>query len=136
MQSKSSLYSLIGCVLFALLVEMTCGEEATGRDQSELITIFMCGDVMTGRGIDQVLPHPSDPRIYEPYVRDARGYVELAENVSGLIPRPVSFSYIWGDALDEWERVAPDVRIINLETSVTTSNDYWQGKGINYRMHP
>jgi hypothetical protein len=23
-----------------------------------LIKIFMCGDVMTGRGIDQVLPHP------------------------------------------------------------------------------
>jgi hypothetical protein len=22
------------------------------------ITIFMAGDVMTGRGIDQVLPHP------------------------------------------------------------------------------
>jgi poly-gamma-glutamate synthesis protein (capsule biosynthesis protein) len=29
-----------------------------------------------------------------------------------------------------------DVRIINLETSVTTSNEYEGGKGINYRMHP
>jgi poly-gamma-glutamate capsule biosynthesis protein CapA/YwtB (metallophosphatase superfamily) len=34
------------------------------------------------------------------------------------------------------DRVAPDIRIINLETSVTKSNDYWKGKGINYRMHP
>jgi poly-gamma-glutamate capsule biosynthesis protein CapA/YwtB (metallophosphatase superfamily) len=136
MQSKTFLYGLIGCILFALLAEIAFGEEVTGRDQSKLITIFMCGDVMTGRGIDQVLPHPSDPRIYEPYVRDARGYVELAEKATGPISHPVSFAYIWGDALDEWERMSPDVRIINLETSVTTSNDYWKGKGINYRMHP
>jgi poly-gamma-glutamate capsule biosynthesis protein CapA/YwtB (metallophosphatase superfamily) len=30
----------------------------------------------------------------------------------------------------------PDARVINLETSVTRSDDYWRGKGINYRMHP
>ena len=34
------------------------------------------------------------------------------------------------------QRVQPDVKIINLETSITKSNDYWKGKGINYRMHP
>lgn len=101
-----------------------------------LIKIFMCGDVMTGRGIDQVLPHPSNPVIYEPYVRDARKYVELAEKTNGPIPQPVSFSYIWGDAVEELERRAPDLRIINLETSIAKSNGYWKGKGINYRMHP
>jgi len=100
------------------------------------ITIFMCGDVMTGRGIDQVLPCPGDPRIHEPYVRDARRYVELAERVNGPLPQAADFAHIWGDALDILERMAPDVRIINLETSITTSDDYWQGKGINYRMHP
>jgi poly-gamma-glutamate synthesis protein (capsule biosynthesis protein) len=31
---------------------------------------------------------------------------------------------------------APDVRLINLETSVTTSDDFAAGKGIHYRMHP
>jgi hypothetical protein len=31
---------------------------------------------------------------------------------------------------------APDARIINLETAVTTSPQAWLGKGINYRMHP
>jgi poly-gamma-glutamate synthesis protein (capsule biosynthesis protein) len=103
---------------------------------SDFITMFMCGDVMTGRGIDQVLPHPSDPAIYESYMRSARGYVELAEKVNGPIPQPVSFSYIWGEALGELERVAPDLRILNLETSVTRSNDYWKSKGINYRMNP
>ncbi|MGD0845506.1 MAG: CapA family protein, partial [Geobacteraceae bacterium] len=83
------------------------------------ITIFVCGDVMTGRGIDQVLPYPCLPQIYEPYVQDARRYFELAEETNGHIPQPADFSYIWGDALDILQRMTPDVRIINLETSVT-----------------
>lgn len=104
--------------------------------QDKYITLFLCGDVMTGRGIDQVLPHPGDPRLYEPYVHNANEYVALAEQTNGPIPKPVDFSYIWGDSLAELERMAPDVRIINLETSITKSNYYWKGKGINYRMHP
>ena len=104
--------------------------------KDRLITIFLGGDVMTGRGIDQILPHPSTPFIPEVYLQDAREYVRLAEEVNGSIPTLVSFGYIWGDALDEWEQVAPDVKLINLETSITKSNDYWQGKGINYRMNP
>ncbi|MGM0541348.1 MAG: CapA family protein [Pseudomonadota bacterium] len=100
------------------------------------IKIFLCGDVMTGRGIDQILPHPNPPKIYESYMHTAAGYVEIAQRVNGPIPKPVNYSYIWGDALFEWQRMAADVKIINLETSVTRSDDYWQGKGINYRMHP
>ncbi|MFC2053226.1 CapA family protein [Chloroflexota bacterium] len=103
---------------------------------SNPITLFLCGDVMTGRGIDQVLPHPSDPIIYESFMQSAIGYVELAEMINGPIQKPVDDSYIWGDSLEELDRVAPDLRIINLETSVTKSDDYWKGKGINYRMHP
>ncbi len=91
---------------------------------------------MTGRGIDQILPHPSEPFIPEFYLSDAREYVKLAEQANGSIPASVSFSYIWGDALEKWERIAPDVQLINLETSITKSNDYWRGKGINYRMNP
>lgn len=102
---------------------------------ARLITVFLCGDVMTGRGIDQILPNPSDPRSYEAFVSDARTYVELAEDVNGPIPRPVDFSYIWGDALIELQRNAPDARVVNLETSVTVSDDPLP-KGINYRMHP
>lgn len=100
------------------------------------ITLFLCGDVMTGRGIDQVLPYPSDPRLHESFVRDARDYVRIAEQANGPIPKHAAFSYIWGDALQEWDRMQPDLRIINLETSITTSNEPWPGKGINYRMHP
>jgi len=99
------------------------------------VTVFLCGDVMMGRGIDQILPHPSDPTIYEPVACDARTYIELAEAVNGPIARPVEFSYIWGDASAELQRVAPDARIVNLETGVTRSDEP-RPKGINYRMHP
>ena len=90
---------------------------------------------MTGRGIDQVLPYPSDPRLYEEYADSALEYVALAERAHGLIRKPVDFSYIWGDALKEFERFVPDIRMMNLETSITTSGEY-EPKGINYRMHP
>jgi poly-gamma-glutamate capsule biosynthesis protein CapA/YwtB (metallophosphatase superfamily) len=91
---------------------------------------------MTGRGIDQILPHPVDPRLFESYVNSAKEYVALAEEVSGAIDRPVEFAYVWGDALRELERLRPDARIVNLETAVTTSENAWPGKGVHYRMHP
>jgi poly-gamma-glutamate synthesis protein (capsule biosynthesis protein) len=90
---------------------------------------------MTGRGIDQILPHPCDPTLHEDYVHSARDYVELAEQANGPIPRRASLAYVWGAALDELRRAQADARIINLETSVTRSDDYTD-KGINYRMSP
>jgi poly-gamma-glutamate capsule biosynthesis protein CapA/YwtB (metallophosphatase superfamily) len=105
-------------------------------NQDNLLTVFLCGDVMTGRGIDQILPHPSSSMLHEPYVINARDYVKLAEDVNGPIHRPVSFEYIWGDALAELEPTKVDVRIINLETSITSSDDCWPEKGIHYRMDP
>jgi len=101
----------------------------------EQVTLFLAGDVMTGRGVDQILPNPCDPRIYEDYVASAAGYVTLAEAASGPVPRQVDFDYVWGDALAELERRAPGVRLINLETAVTTSPEP-APKGINYRMNP
>jgi poly-gamma-glutamate synthesis protein (capsule biosynthesis protein) len=99
-------------------------------------TLFLCGDVMTGRGIDQILPNPGDPAIFETWVRDARDYVALAEAANGEIPRQVAPLYIWGDAAGELDRRKPAATIVNLETSITQSGDYERGKGINYRMHP
>ncbi len=110
--------------------------ERTDESHPPFVTLFLGGDVMTGRGVDQVLPHPGDPSIPEAGTRSAEAYVELAERVNGPIPRPVDFAYIWGDALDELAEARPDARIVNLETSVTRSDAYWKGKGINYRMHP
>ena len=99
------------------------------------IRLFLCGDVMTGRGIDQILAHPCDPAIHEGYLDSALDYVRLAEETNGPIPRRVEPSYIWGDALEVLERFQPDVRVVNLETAVTISTD-WLSKGINYRMNP
>ncbi|HEY6043662.1 MAG TPA: CapA family protein, partial [Nitrosospira sp.] len=99
------------------------------------VKLFLCGDVMTGRGIDQVLPHPGNPALYEGYMKSAAGYVQLAEEANGPIPRPIDFFYIWGDALAELKARKPDLRIINLETAVTRSNDV-QDKAVNYRMNP
>lgn len=111
--------------------------DRTGPSRSPVtLTLFLCGDVMTGRGVDQILPYPSEPHLFEPYVRSAIDYVALAERTLGTIKRPVEFSYIWGDALAEFERVRPDVRVVNLETSVTVSEDAWPEKGIHYRMNP
>ena len=100
------------------------------------LRLFLCGDVMTGRGIDQALPHPVNPVLYEPYVRDAREYVDLAEKANGPIPRPLSTDYIWGDALHELESAKVDLRIVNLETAITSAETPWLDKGIHYRMHP
>ena len=100
------------------------------------LKLFLCGDVMTGRGVDQVMPHSVNPRIYESYIKDARDYVRLAERKHGNIEDPVSYDYIWGDAMEVWNSFDPVFKIINLETSVTDDGDPWPGKGIHYRMHP
>ena len=105
-------------------------------DASNRVMVLLTGDVMTGRGVDQILRHPSEPGLHEPAVRDARTYVELAEAQSGPIPRKVDDAYVWGDALEALERIPSDGRIVNLETSITRSDAYWLGKGVHYRMHP
>ncbi|MFS8519985.1 MAG: CapA family protein [Micromonosporaceae bacterium] len=102
----------------------------------DTLTFFLGGDVMTGRGIDQVLAHPGDPRLWEPYVDDARTYVQLAEQANGPVPRPVDDTWPWGDALAVLDAAAPDLRLVNLETSVTRSDDVAVGKTVHYRMAP
>ena len=103
---------------------------------ADTVTLLLAGDVMTGRGIDQVMPDPVSPELYEGWVRDARDYVRLAEEVNGPIAAPVPIDYVWGDALAQMDRLAPDARLINLETAITRSGTPWPGKGIHYRMSP
>jgi poly-gamma-glutamate synthesis protein (capsule biosynthesis protein) len=124
----------------AAAVSNRTGKVTQATEKSEAgaqgMTLFLCGDIMTGRGIDQVLPHPGDPVLHEGYATSALDYVTLAERANGPIPRPAEFAYVWGDALTEWARIAPDLRIVNLETAVTTRDDWQRGKGIHYRMNP
>ena len=104
-------------------------------ETEETATLLLTGDVMLGRGIDQILPHPSVPVLFEEYAKSAHDYVRMAQRRNGAIGQPVSFHYVWGEALDEIDRRQPDVRIINLETAITTSATF-EDKGINYRMNP
>ena len=107
----------------------------TTRSASDVI-VFLTGDVMTGRGIDQILPHPGDPALREPVVSDARTYVRLAGQTNGGISLPVGFAWPWGEALQLLDDFAPDVRVINLETSITVGGEFAPHKAVHYRMHP
>jgi poly-gamma-glutamate synthesis protein (capsule biosynthesis protein) len=109
------------------------GSATPGRE--DRVTICLAGDVMTGRGIDQILPHPADPGLYELYIDDAADYVRLAELANGPIPKPVDFAYVWGDSLAVLQRRRPDVTMANLETAVTARAEPFL-KGINYKMNP
>ena len=100
-------------------MSITAEQPPADPQGQQVVRVFLCGDVMTGRGIDQVLPHPCDPLIHESFVKSARDYVRLAEQVNGPIPRAVKFSYIWGAALEELNRRRPDARIIILEYRIT-----------------
>ena len=98
--------------------------------------MLLGGDVMLGRGVDQILPHPGEAELREPHVRDARGYVRLAERTNGPIPRPVQWQWPWGEVLALLDEVAPDVRLINLETTITADGEFAERKTVCYRMHP
>lgn len=96
----------------------------------------LTGDVMLGRGIDQILPHPSPAILHEPFAKSALLYVSLAEKRNGAVPRPVPYSYVWGDAIEDLAIRGPDLRIINLETAITKAWTPAPLKGIHYRMNP
>src|SRR6185369_13002641 len=82
-----------------------------------MTVIFLTGDVMTGRAIDQLLPHPGDPTLRESVVSDARTYIRLAEQANGPIPAPIDFTWPWGEALE-------------------IVDEFARGKAVHYRMHP
>ena len=74
---------------------------------------------MTGRGIDQILPHPGKPQLHEPYVRSALGYVQIAEDATGPIV-----------GLSLASLIAPDVGHI---TQICVAPEL-QGKHIGYEL--
>jgi poly-gamma-glutamate synthesis protein (capsule biosynthesis protein) len=101
-----------------------------------MTTLFLSGDVMTGRGIDQALPHPGNPELHEPSIVHASEYVNLAEAASGPLPHPIGVEYLWGDALEVLQHEKPQARIINLETAITRSDTHWSSKDVHYKMNP
>lgn len=105
-------------------------------DGSSAVTIALAGDVMLGRGIDQILPHPLPPRLHEDFAKSALLYVSLAEKRNGPLRRPTRYAQIWGDMIPDLASRRPDLRIVNLETAITRSEAFYSAKGIHYRMSP
>ena len=64
-------------ILLFITAASPTGAYAASMSKSQTITLFMAGDVMTGRGIDQVLSHPSPPVLYESWVKDAREHRQI-----------------------------------------------------------
>lgn len=106
------------------------------EDTSSKFTLFLGGNVMTGRGIDQILPESLDSRLYEPFIANANRYIKIAEHKNGKIPKNIDYQYVWGDALDIWQGMDPALKLINLETAITENDEPLAEKGLNYRMHP
>ena len=99
--------------------------------------VALCGDVMLGRGIDQIQRSHVDPELRERFVTDARDYVALAERRGGTdIPRGVDPAYVWGEAKERLARFAPQATVVNLENAFTGTDGFAPGKGIHYRSHP
>lgn len=95
--------------------------------------VALAGDVMAGRGVDQALATSVDPELNEPFVKDARHYLEIAGGSRRVSLSPED---IWSEALPALARARPDHFVVNLETSITDGGDFDVQKGIHYRMHP
>ena len=76
--------------------------QADETETTRSVLLFLCGDVMLGRGIDQILARPGDPHLHEPLVHSAIEYVELAEAANGPIPRAAAPEYIWAMPSPNW----------------------------------
>lgn len=87
-------------------------------------TLLLCGDVMTGQGIDPLRP-PDPEHLTARSMVSALDYVHRADATGSApagaepLPRPVCFAYPWGDALTLLRREQPDLRLVNLEASIT-----------------
>lgn len=102
------------------------------------IRVFVVGDVMLARAIDMIQPYSCDPKLYEGNGLSALDYVSLVVAKNGPLPDESERGpeYVWGDAIRILDQKLPDVRIINLETSITTSHAPWPRKSVHYKMHP
>jgi poly-gamma-glutamate capsule biosynthesis protein CapA/YwtB (metallophosphatase superfamily) len=90
----------------------------------------MAGDVMLGRLIDQLFPIHN---IVEEERLHAMSFLKYNKAAAKSLSQ-LQHKYVWGNTLPLIR--SADVKIINLETSVTTCEEKWPNKAFNYRMHP
>ncbi|HYO02067.1 MAG TPA: CapA family protein [Mycobacterium sp.] len=91
---------------------------------------------MLGRGVDQILAHPGNPALREPYVDDAAAKSGWPNVPTVRFRVPSTGAGPGVRALAILEDLAPDVRLINLETTITADGEFADRKAIHYRMHP
>jgi len=106
-------YKKLECfiIIFILIITLSHKNNMKDRAQekketcknSNSVTLFLCGDVMTGRGIDQILSFPCNPVIYKPYMKDAREYIEIAESIEIYKNKPVIYGC--GDFINDYEGI-------------------------------
>lgn len=92
---KLAIFFIIFIVIISLSRKNNMKAKIISEKNSTSVSLFLCGDVMTGRGIDQILPYPSNPVIFEAYMKDARGYVEIAESINGQFLFRISGAIRW-----------------------------------------
>jgi len=96
---------------------------------TESFTLNFAGDVMLGRLVDQLFPeHVHNTQDQEIAASFARKYPSIAGKGNYTHSSP------WGTTLPLFQN--SDLNIINLETSVTSTEEPWPNKTFNYRMHP
>src|SRR3972149_11362040 len=87
----------------------------------DIISFFIAGDVMLGRAIDQIFEYHSDPTLYESFNKNATDYLPdgikryLKQNTNNYY----SYDYVWCDLFINPLFFKSDLKLINLETSVT-----------------
>ena len=115
--------------------------------------LFLCGDLMPARGVDQVLPFPlKRAALREACCSEALDYVRLAQRKASSegarvererdetqkikTPRR-SFDDVAGALRDAIRTREPiDLRLANLESALTSSDAFWPGKEVCYRASP
>ena len=112
---------------------MRADQSADLMPQADSIRLFLCGDVMTGRGIDQVLPHPADPTLHEPYigtpaptwnaprVSTARSRGRWSSITSGAMRWRNSIVPAWISASSIWRRASLPARTTGATRRSTTA---------------
>ncbi|KAL6057719.1 Polyglutamate biosynthesis protein, variant 3 [Balamuthia mandrillaris] len=101
-------------------------------DKKSLFRVLAVGDVMLGRLVDGLFPtHNDDPE----HAGHAKRYLKAVSGGPERLAqyKKQQYKFVWGDTLPLFQEA--DVRVINLETSVTT-HDVKNPKTFNYRMHP
>eukprot|EP01084_Bolivina_argentea_P164199 285495_1 len=124
------------CVLTFYVITILCDTHSN----NDIVRILLAGDVMFGYGIDQILEYQVKVGSTKVPKSQFERFYRLDQQQDLQLP-PIEITsqpnYIWGDMIQSLEYYHPDIKILNIEGSITTSNEYWPNKPFRFRMmHP